>query len=309
MNRIPAVVIALATFSVLLPGRSGAAEEKIGALGRIMPDSGIVTLGGPGADTVAQVLVKPGDEVAEGAPLVVLRGREAARAELQQAQDSLQSLRKTGPLAIQMQELKLKEAQMDRDLTASRLDRLGKLDGETVSPPMMEQRRYQAAQAELAFGIAGRELERLRTDTQAALDRAERQAAQAQARFDATTLTAPFAGTVLDVPAHVGDGAGQALVRIANLRAIVVWADVYEGDILKVKEGMRASVSGNALPAALKGEVVSVGRIISEGSKVAKVKIRLADDSGAAARLLNTEVNISLFLQAPAPASAAAKVP
>lgn len=294
MRTLPSLVTMLLVPTLLhAAGASGQNPEKIGALGRIQPESGIVTITGPVSEVVNQVLTHQGASVQSGEPLLVLRGNEAAMADLAHAKEALRDAEENGPRAIEIQEIKLRQAVADCDYTAARLARLKKADASSISDAMAEQRAYQASQAQLARDIAERELQRVKSEVQSAVERAKSQVANAKARLAATTILAPFEGTVIELPAHEGDLASQPLIRFADLRGLVVIADVYEEDLLRLREGMKAEVSCPALSKPLKGEIVSVGRIVSENTKIAKVKVRLSGDLSEAARLLNVEVNVS----------------
>ncbi|MEW2444725.1 efflux RND transporter periplasmic adaptor subunit [Micromonospora marina] len=109
------------------------------------------------------------------------------------------------------------------------------------------------------------------TQAEAAVTQAELKVAAAREKVDGATLTAPIAGTVVAVNGSVGDsgtpsggaatgggtsGAGstpsgsgsEGLVQIADLTRLEVTAAVPEADATRLKAGMPATVSWNALP-------------------------------------------------------------
>ena len=106
-------------------------------------------------------------------------------------------------------------------------------------------------------------------------------------------IEAPINGTVLDILQNVGDSGGQVIIRMANLDSMSVNAEVFEGDLLKIDKGMEATINSDSLPAPAKGKVVSVGKLIADQTKIAKVKI-LLDDPKVASRLINLEVSVLL---------------
>ena len=55
---------------------SAIAEQNIGALGYIAPAGGIIELSGPAGDIIEEILVKRGDVVDKGFPLVIFRGNK-----------------------------------------------------------------------------------------------------------------------------------------------------------------------------------------------------------------------------------------
>ena len=56
---------------------------------------------------------------------------------------------------------------------------------------------------------------------------------------------------------------------------------------------MEATINSDSLPAPAKGKVVSIGKLIADQTKIAKVKI-LLDDPKVASRLINLEVSVLL---------------
>ena len=91
------------------------------------------------------------------------------------------------------------------------------------------------AQSRLDDLLAGPAAEEL-TQAQVRVDEARMDLEGAQAALDAATLTAPFAGTVLDVPVEAGAtvGAGQTVIELADLSAMEVRTTVGEEDIVAV---------------------------------------------------------------------------
>ncbi|MBU8861640.1 MULTISPECIES: efflux RND transporter periplasmic adaptor subunit [unclassified Micromonospora] len=140
-------------------------------------------------------------------------------------------------------------------------------------------RELAAAEADLdaARDAADRaaETEGSTTQAEAAVTQAELKVAAAREKVDGATLTAPIAGTVVAVNGSVGDSgtpaggaatggatgggasgagstppgsAGEGLVQIADLTRLEVSAAVPEADATRLKAGMPATVSWNALP-------------------------------------------------------------
>ncbi|MBP6472670.1 MAG: efflux RND transporter periplasmic adaptor subunit [Chloroflexi bacterium] len=73
---------------------------------------------------------------------------------------------------------------------------------------------------------------------------------KAQADLDATTITAPFAGVVLEVGVRVGQnvGAGQMLLLLADVQQGEVLASVIEEDLPLVRVGQRVELYFDAAP-------------------------------------------------------------
>jgi HlyD family secretion protein len=291
MKRSFAPLAAMA-LAVYLSPTGALAEGKIGALGTIVPESGITVL--TGGDIIEKILVKPGDDVKAGATLFVFRSAPSANAAADHARSELALARSDAARTVHLQDLKVKQAELDLGLAKERLENLGKMGADSVSPQLVEQRRYQVTVADMTLDAAKTQLEQAMADTAGQVESAENALAQANAKLAESTLVSPAAGTILEVSGHVGEPAGgQALVRIANLSAMAVSADVFASDILRAAPGQKAVISSPSLPGDIAGTVVSVGRLITGRSKIAQVLIHLSDPS-VAARMIGLEVNVSI---------------
>ena len=71
----------------------------------------------------------------------------------------------------------------------------------------------------------------------------------AQKNLDNTVVNAPFSGVILSSPLVPGDlvSKGAALLTIADISRIKLTAEIDEFDIGKVKEGLKVSITGDAL--------------------------------------------------------------
>ena len=306
------------------------AEEKIGALGRIDPPGGIVHLAGPAGDVVAEIRVSEGEVVKKGAPLVVFDSKESRELELAQAETALREADELGAKAIALQELRVREAvelgksslslqeqkiqgaQAEHDFALQRLNRYEGIDGQSLSVAQMEERKSQVKVTQAKLGIAKLEMERLRlaNEISAALARQElarlslnREIGMAQARhrmelarerLKHSVLRAPRDGVVVEIHVRKGETAGgRPMVTMAELEPMYVTAEIFEGDLLKISPGMKATITSTALPDPINGMVETVGKVITGSSRTAKVRIRLLD-SKAASRLINMEVDVSI---------------
>ena len=85
--------------------------------------------------------------------------------------------------------------------------------------------------------------------------------ADAEADLAATTLVAPFDGTVLQTNAQAGDriNANSPILTIANMDELQVVASVDETTIRQIQAGQSASISFDAFPGqTFRGQVLSV---------------------------------------------------
>ena len=217
-----------------------------------------------------------------------------ARHQLPRGDDALaREVLTLGQLSVDALTLKVEISKRDFEYASLRYKRFGELGGEASSPQQMEQRAYIMKNAELAYQAQAKELDRTKANRELQIERAKVQLATAREKLDRTTLRAPARMTVIQINAAVGAVPGGAAVSLANLAEMHVVTEVFAGDLAKLKVGQEATITGTALPAPVKGHVLTIGRVITGRAKVAEVLIRL-DDPKAAAQLINLEVNVSI---------------
>ena len=95
-------------------------------------------------------------------------------------------------------------------------------------------------------------------------------------------ITAPMSGYVVEKKINQGgfirNDNGDNLFTIGDISDVWVWANVYESDIAKVKEGYKAKVSTLAYPdSVFNGVVDKVNQILDPVTKVMKIRVRLAN--------------------------------
>ncbi len=128
---------------------------------------------------------------------------------------------------------------------------------QAVAQAQADQADAQEARADLDAGVDAVEL----AAAQADVDKKQLAVAEAEADLAGATLTAPFAGTVLQTNAAAGDRitAGSEILTIANLDELQVLALVDETTIRQVSAGQQASIAFDAFPGrTFRGEVLSV---------------------------------------------------
>lgn len=306
------------------------AQEKIGALGRIKPEGDIIHLfGSPGVQITA-IHVSKNETVKKGAALAVFSTQTTYQLEMELAglayreadeltrkAISVQEARTreidiSGSKAILIQKQKINAARAEYNFSQRRLDRFKKMEGEKYSAQQMDERESQAVIAgaklesvqqelerlildrELNLAQSATELERLQLVREINMEKTSRQLKLATENARKGQIAAPVDGTIIEIFQQPGATVGNSpVIWMANLSGMIVVAEVYEGDILKLEPGLHATVTGNSLPEALSGEVKSVGRVIDPSSRTADVVIRLHDPK-TAARLINMEVDVSI---------------
>lgn len=229
---------------------------------------------------------------------------ERIRAELADAEANLarfQELWQEG--AISQQELdqrRLLVRQRQEDLRAAEAT-LSQLRLARERDLLNAQAQVQAAEAGLSLAQA-----------QVQLGSLARNLELAEARLERTLIRAPRAGQVLKIHTRPGEviPAGEGILELGNTDQMMVVAEVYETDILRVRPGQQATISNRALPETLQGRVERVGLQIGKkdvlntdpaadvDARVVEVYIRLDPESSArVAGLTNLQVDVAIDVE------------
>jgi len=218
---------------------------------------------------VALVGEHAGDYVRAGQALAVLddtllRSDVAAqRAQVARSQAS-----------VAQQQAALQQAQVQSAQAQGEAARVSGLDNQGVlSQEAIEARRSAAASARAAVGSARAAVEAARADAAASRS----QLNQVQTRLSRTTVTAPFAGRVLERNVRAGEvtgGAAQPMFRIARNGLVELDAEIAEAQLARVKAGDTAVVT---LPSggSVTGTVRYVDPTVDPQSRLGRARIAL----------------------------------
>lgn len=237
-----------------------------------------------------------------------IRSQEAVvkrlRAELADAEANLarfQALWQEG--AISQQELDQKAL-----LVRQRQEDLQAAEATLNQLRIARERDLRNAQAQVQAAEAGLR----RAQAQVQLQSLVRNLELAEARLERTLIRAPRAGQVLKIHARPGEiiTADKGILELGNTDQMMVVAEVYETDILRVRPGQRATISNRALPETLQGRVERVGLQIGKkdvlntdpaadvDARVVEVYIRLDPESSArVAGLTNLQVDVAIEVE------------
>jgi HlyD family secretion protein len=270
--------------------------------------------------TVEEIRVKIGDKVKAGDILAALNKTSLAQnvilaeADLVSAQKALEDLTQS-KLAAANAELAFVNAQDDFEDRQQERDSLNyQISYETfkmtaAGPKIIKTKRdatvkeINEADAKLAVATAkmedaAREWERLKDGPDPRdIAAAEARIAAAQATVDLQFITAPFDGTVTDIPVKVGDVVtiGSQAFRLDDLSNLLVDVEVSEIDINRVKVGQEVSLSFDAiLSRGYKGEVVEVARVGNTNQGVVNftVSVQLSDADELVLPQMTAAINI-----------------
>ena len=261
------------------------------APGRVEPVSGEVRIDALMLGRVAEVLVKVGDRVGAGDLIVRLDDDEArARLAAAEAQALLRKQERDGvPVRGAAADLrKAEDAAFDaaQALAAARqkLDRLCQV---RAAPAALADARQAVAEAESRRETAREDLARRKAavkapgarDTLLAAARAD--VATAQAVFDKTSVRAPFAATILQLPVRAGETASRQrpLVVLADLSQLRVRADLDERNSAKVFVGQAALIRSESFAEPADGRVAAIAPALVPAQATANGRRRSPEGS------------------------------
>ncbi len=289
-------------------------EELVSSLttnGKVEPlEGGELRASAPGF--VRHVLVKAGDAVKQGQPLLELdRGQAAtevarAQAELEAAEAELQAVEKGGSAAELLEAQKrLREARAARDEAARVLasdQRL--LERNAIARADVEKSRERLRQAELEVSYweqhsRQRFSDQERQRAQARVQSARAALAYARQQLGSTHVTAPIAGIVYSLPVRQGNFVkpGDLVANVGKLERLRVRVFVDEPELGRVAPGQEVRVTWDALPGQeWKGAVERVpAEVTTLGTRsVGEVVCTLDNSSGKLLANVNVDVEIIL---------------
>ncbi len=274
------------------------AQEKvdIGAIGFLSPRGQILGLAGTPGTRITEVLVTQNQEVPAGAVLVKFDNHEILKAEFELARLGLEEAQKNMKFKYALQDLAFESASMALNRALVRLQNYQKLEGDSLYSYELVVRQHSV---EDARGKVSREkllLEQVEMELELELRKAKSTVKLAQAKFDRSFLSAPVTGTILEIVKQSGQSIGsEPVIRIADLSEMYAICEVYEGDLLKIIPGLKATVTANSLASEITGTVERIGRIVNRNSRLAKIWIKL-DQVSPVSRLLGMEVSITIHL-------------
>ncbi|MEN9222098.1 MAG: ABC exporter membrane fusion protein [Thermostichus sp. BF3_bins_97] len=134
----------------------------------------------------------------------------------------------------------------------------------------------------------------------------------AEARLERTLIRSPRDGQVLLIRTRPGEAIANndGILDLGNTDQMMVVAEIYETDILRIQPGQQATISNRALPEELRGQVERIGLQIRKkdvlntdpaadvDARVVEVRIRLDPDSSArVAGLTNLQVTVAIDVE------------
>jgi HlyD family secretion protein len=265
----------------------------------------------PAPAIVKKVLVAEGDRVRPGQLLVQLDDAEAraqaARAltQLRSAEAALQAV-KTGGTQEEVLTIRadLAKAQAERDEAQRNLLAIQRLrQNGAASPAEVEaaQNRVKKADADLQLlqsKISGRFSSPEVAKVEASAAEARAAYAAAEDLLQHSNVTAPFPGTVYQIPVKRGAyvNGGDLLVQVANLERVRVRAFVDEPEIGRLAKGQQVELKWDAIPGRTwEGTLTRVPTAVTMVGTRTVGEITSEIDNADRKLLPNVNVNVSII--------------
>ena len=197
---------------------------------------------------IVKVSANLGDKVKPGQPLAVLDSIE-----LGEARSSYQ------------------QAASEAALAQAGFERAQRLNADNIIP-------------EKEFLRARAEQEKARASLRAAMDKLRMMGVDPeQPSGSIFPITAPFAGTIIEKKAVLGELAppDQSLFTVANLSVLWVEANLFEKDLAKVKPGTQASITVSAYPDdVFKGRLTYISSVVDKDTRTVKARVEVPNPDG-----------------------------
>ncbi len=265
----------------------------------------------PAPATVNKVLVAEGDHVKVGQLLVKLDDAEAraqaarALAQLRSAEAALSGIKAGGTqeelltTRADLTKAQAEQAEAQRNLQA--IQKLQQSGGASPAEVEAAQSRAKKADADvqlLQAKVNGRFSSPEVAKVEAAAAEARAAYAAAQELLHHSNVTAPFAGTVYQVPVKPGSyvNGGDLLVQVANLEKVRVRAFVDEPEIGRLAKGQKVEIKWDAIPGRTwDGSLTRVPTSVTMVGTRTVGEITSEIDNSDRKLLPNVNVNVSII--------------
>jgi HlyD family secretion protein len=287
-----ATCAALLVAMLVCGGGDSQPQTDIGATGTIEPKGGLVLLSGAAGATIRAIKVHVGQAVKKGDLLMTLVD-DQPQLDAKVSANALDKARRDAQQSITAEALTLKLDQEHYKQAQSDAQGYRDLGPNATSVHQQSMMDAAAEDARVALKIELHKYAQVRADSAADVDSAAKSYKMAQLRLNDYQIRAPSDGVILAVNQHVGEALSGPALQMGDISAMYVSCQVFQGDLLKVKPGMKATITSNAFDKPLTGKVEYTGRLVQTNAQLGEVKIRL-DDTGLASRLVGMEVNVKI---------------
>lgn len=308
-------------------------RSEVHALGRLEPAGTILQLapesGNEGA-IVRELLVREGDDVKTGDVLAVFDNvirRQAkvdeSRARVDAAQAKLEQVKAGARIGeVRAQEAVVALALKQSEVAAKELKRAKELHQlKALNDEQLDDRQWEYDRLILEHQRATGTLDGLKEIRETDVRVAEKEVAAAQAallvaerELQSSSLRSPADGRILRIHTYPGERLNdRGMIELGDVQHMQAVAEVFEGDVPLIDEGLKAEVVIDGSGERLQGTVLSIGHVVARkivltndpvsDTDARVVEVRIALDAASIAkvqRLANTRVEVHISLD-PAP--------
>jgi multidrug resistance efflux pump len=282
MIAVPMICLAAATHA-----------NDIGGTGRIEPNGGVVLLNGVQGARVLSIPVHPDQVVKRGDLLMTLDDREQ-RANEQIAELGLAQVKKDAAqaLAAVQTSVSIDEERFERATRDTANYRA--LGPDATSEKQIADMEQNANETRLQLEIDRKRERQVRADNAANISSASKKLDIEKQKLALYRVTAPLDGMILRIDQHVGESlTGTPALEMGDIRTMYVICQAFQGDLLKLRPGLRATIKSSAFRNPLKGTVENVGRLVDTKAQLGDVRIKL-DNPGLASKVVGMEVEVEI---------------
>ncbi|MGH6888515.1 MAG: efflux RND transporter periplasmic adaptor subunit [Rhizomicrobium sp.] len=285
-----AVALAAAMLALTV---SLALADDIGGTGRIEPSGGVVVLDGVQGARILAILVHPGQMVKRGQLLMRLDDREQkadeqiAELAVTQAEKDAQQNLVAAQEAVRVDKEHWRRALKDAESYRS-------LGAEATSEKQIADTEQAASEAGMQLDLDRKREEDVRSDNATNISSAAKRLDIERQKLALYRVTAPANGMILRIDQHLGENlTGAPAIEMGDIRTMYVICQAFQGDLLKLRPGLRATIKSNAFAKPLTGTVENVGRLVDTKAQLGDVRIRL-DNPRVASRVVGMEVEVEI---------------
>ncbi|HEX3663907.1 MAG TPA: HlyD family efflux transporter periplasmic adaptor subunit [Rhizomicrobium sp.] len=279
--------------AALLLSVSIAWADDIGGTGRIEPNGGVVLLNGVQGARVLSIPVHPDQMVKRGDLLMTLDDREQ-QANTRIAELSLSQARKDAAqnLASAVEAVRIDEGRLKRAVRDAGNYRA--LGPDATSEKQIADMEQTAIETRMQLELDQKRENQVRTDNASNVSSAEKRLQIEQQKLALYRMVAPIDGMILRIDQHVGENlTGTAAIEMGDIRTMYVICQAFQGDLLKLRPGLRATIKSSAFVKPLKGTVENVGRLVDTKAQLGDVRIKL-DNPSVASKVVGMEVEVEI---------------
>lgn len=270
-----------------------ALADDIGGTGRIEPGGGVVVLDGVQGAQILSIPVRLGQTVKRGQLLMTLDDREQ-RANVQIAELALAQAQKDAQqnLIAARESVGVDQGRWRRAVKDAENYRA--LGPEATSEKQIADAEQTSSEARMQLALDQKRENDVRSDNATNISSAVTRLDIERQKLALFRVIAPEDGMILRIDQHVGENlTGAPAIEMGDIRTMYVICQAFQGDLLKLRPGLRATIKSNAFVKPLTGTVENVGRLVDTKAQLGDVRIKL-DNPRLASRVVGMEVEVEI---------------